>query len=123
MTYKYDDFTFGCEVGRGGFARVFKATHKSTGIEYAIKQIDKFEMARKRFESRVKSEITIQLQMEHLNILQLHDVFEDENYVYLLLDYCPNGDLSKYMKNNGKLSEYQGLIFNHCPYKSNIIHI
>ena len=108
MTYKHNDFTFGKEVGRGGFAKVFKATHKSTGIDYAIKLINKVEMIKKRFESRVKSEITIQLQMEHPNILQLHDVFEDESFVYLVLDYCPNGDLSKYMKNNGKLSEYQG---------------
>jgi len=129
MTYKHNDFTFGKEVGRGGFAKVFKATHKSTGIDYAIKLINKVEMIKKRFESRVKSEITIQLQMEHPNILQLHDVFEDESFVYLVLDYCPNGDLSKYMKNNGKLSEYQarnfmdqlvsGLLYLH---KCHVIH-
>ena len=37
----------------------------------------------------------------HPNVLKLHQVIEEENFVFLLLDYCPGGDLFSAIVDNG----------------------
>ena len=34
-----------------------------------------------------------------MNIVHLHDYFEDERYIHLVLEYCDGDDLFKYLKN------------------------
>ena len=30
---------------------------------------------------------------DHPNVVRMHEAFEDKDYVYMVLDYCPGGDL------------------------------
>ena len=49
--------------------------------------------------------------MESFLTFQLYSFFEDDDYVYLVLELCPNGDLQKYLKNRGRpMSEEEGLL-------------
>lgn len=41
--------------------------------------------------------------IDHPNIIRLEDTFKDENSLYFVLEYHPNGDLAKLIKNNGPL--------------------
>ena len=34
----------------------------------------------------------------HFTLLQLYTYFEDSNYVYLVLEMCHNGEMSRYLK-------------------------
>lgn len=34
----------------------------------------------------------------HFTLLQLYNYFEDSNYVYLVLEMCHNGEMSRYLK-------------------------
>ena len=43
----------------------------------------------------------------HPNILFLHDHFEDEEYVHVVLDLCEGGDLCEFVRGKGRLSELQ----------------
>lgn len=36
-----EDFTMGAQLGQGAFAAVYKATHKQTGYEVALKTYEK----------------------------------------------------------------------------------
>ena len=47
-----------------------------------------------------------------VSFLQLYSFFEDEQYVYLVLELCHNGDLQKYLKCKGMpMRENEGWLF------------
>jgi serine/threonine protein kinase len=39
------------------------------------------------------------------NIVQMDEVLEDFERIYIILEYCPNGDLFEYIKDKGRLNE------------------
>ncbi|XP_019859902.1 PREDICTED: serine/threonine-protein kinase PLK4-like isoform X2 [Amphimedon queenslandica] len=92
--------------------------------------IDKKLMVKKGMTERVKNEVKIHSHLKHPSILELYDFFEDSNYVYLILEFCQNGELNRYLKHRQKsLSEdevriilnqvVKGLIYLHS---FNIVH-
>ncbi|XP_066995879.2 serine/threonine-protein kinase PLK4 [Anabrus simplex] len=117
-------------LGKGGFASVYRARCLKTGIEVAIKMIDKKLMQAAGMVERVRQEVAIHSRLKHPSILELYTFFEDVNYVYLVLELCHNGELQRYLKNHAKvLSEehacyilrqvVQGLLYLHSH---NILH-
>jgi serine/threonine protein kinase len=51
--------------------------------------------------NHIKNEIEIMRKIKHKNIIELYDVIYDDNkYVYLILEYCSMGSLSSFL--NGK---------------------
>lgn len=59
--------------------------------------------------ARVRNEVEIQSRLKHPTILELYNYFEDSNYVYLVLEMCRNGELSRYLRTaKNKLTEEEG---------------
>ena len=87
-------------IGKGAFSAVYKGKHKDTGKYYAIKEIS-FENLEKIRDS-IKREFTLMKNLNHKNIIKLHEVFfdNDERNIYLVIDYFPKGDFAKFL--NGK---------------------
>lgn len=48
---------------------------------------------------RVKNEVELHIQLKHPSILELYDYFEDDRYVYLVMELCQNGELYRYLVN------------------------
>ncbi|KAK3755861.1 hypothetical protein QZH41_014320 [Actinostola sp. cb2023] len=92
-------------LGKGGFACVYRGTCLATQQEVAIKMIDKKAMKSLGMVKRVCNEVEIHSQLKHPAILELYTYFEDENYVYLVLEMCHNGELNRFIKSSGKMSE------------------
>ncbi|XP_002734025.1 serine/threonine-protein kinase PLK4-like [Saccoglossus kowalevskii] len=90
-------------LGKGGFACVYRARSLSSGLEVAIKMIDKKMMHAAGMVSRVRNEVEIHCQLKHPSILELYNCFEDNNYVYLVLEMCHKGELNKYLKSHNKI--------------------
>ena len=44
-------------------------------------------------------------------IVKLHYAFQTKNKLYLILEYCENGDLSKLLKKYGRLDESVARIY------------
>ena len=58
---------------------------------------------------RVKNETNIHIQLKHASVLELYNCFEDEDYVYLVLELCHNGELNRFLKTRKKkLTEAEG---------------
>uniref|UniRef100_A0A4W3JCU2 Serine/threonine-protein kinase PLK4 n=1 Tax=Callorhinchus milii TaxID=7868 RepID=A0A4W3JCU2_CALMI len=93
------DFKVLTLLGKGSFACVYKAKSVSTGVEVAIKMIDKKIMHKVGMVQRIRNEVEIHCQLKHPSILELYNYFEDNNYVYLVLEMCHNGEMSRYLKN------------------------
>jgi len=87
-------------IGKGGFASVYRAISRSTAQEVAIKMVDKKQMNASGMASRVRQEVSIHSRLKHSAILELKSFFEDENYVYLVLELCERGELGKFLKQN-----------------------
>ncbi|XP_054734830.1 serine/threonine-protein kinase PLK4 [Anastrepha obliqua] len=85
-------------LGKGGFASVYKARCTRTNEMVAIKMIDKQLIQRAGLANRVRQEVEIHSRLKHPSVLELYTFFQDENYVYLVLELAHNGELHRYMK-------------------------
>ncbi|XP_053399578.1 serine/threonine-protein kinase PLK4-like isoform X2 [Mercenaria mercenaria] len=100
MSESIDDYRVLNLLGKGGFACVYRARAIKTGLEVAIKMIDKKLMKAAGMVTRVKKEVEIHSRLKHPSILELYNYFEDNNYVYLILEMCQNGELQRYLKSS-----------------------
>ena len=92
-------------LGKGKFGKVKLGVHKQSGKQVAIKIINKHFLEGVDLE-QIKSEIDILKIAKHPNIIKLYDVYENEKYIYIIMEYCLGGDLFSYIeKRNFKLSE------------------
>eukprot|EP01083_Nonionella_stella_P277696 944116_1 len=92
-------------LGKGAFSYVNKATHKPDRKSVAIKIIDKNQMRAQGLLSRIISEVEIHSQLRHPHIAELYHCFEDEESVYLVVEYCERGEMTHLMRRHGRLSE------------------
>ena len=92
-------------LGKGKFGLVKKGIHNDSGREVAIKIIDK-KILSPIVMQQVKSEIDILKIAKHPNIIKLYDVFENEEFIFIITEYCSGGDLFSYIeKRDFKLTE------------------
>nr|XP_045007922.1 LOW QUALITY PROTEIN: serine/threonine-protein kinase PLK4-like [Jaculus jaculus] len=111
---KIEDCKVGSLLGKGSFAGVYRAESIHTGLEVAIKMIDKKAMYKAGMVQRVQNEVKIHCQLKHPSILELYNYFEDNNYVYLVLEMCHNGEMNRFLKNRMKpFSESEARHFMH----------
>jgi len=54
---------------------------------------------------KIFQEILILKKTVHKNIIRLLEVFENNQHMFLVMEYAEGGDLLKYVKKNRKLSE------------------
>ncbi|KAF7994963.1 hypothetical protein HCN44_004435 [Aphidius gifuensis] len=76
----------------GAFASVHRGTCPLTEKTVAIKMLLREKIIQSQTQLRVQSEIEIHSKLKHKSIVELYTVYEDENYVYLVMEYCPGGN-------------------------------
>ena len=92
-----DLFEFKEKIGQGNFGLVRKRIEKNTGKEYAVKIMDKNKIKKKDLQFIIQ-ERNYMILIKHPNIVSLVQDFEDENFIYFVMEYFKGGDLAKYMK-------------------------
>ncbi|CAL8286774.1 unnamed protein product [Lota lota] len=111
---KIEDFNVLTLLGKGSFACVYRAKSINTGVDVAIKMIDKKAMHKAGMVLRVTNEVEIHCRLKHPSILELYNYFEDSNYVYLVLEMCHNGEMGRYLKDRkATFSEEEARHFMH----------
>ncbi|XP_052045174.1 serine/threonine-protein kinase DCLK3 [Apodemus sylvaticus] len=96
-------YDIGRVIGDGNFATVKECRHRETKQAYAMKIIDKSQL--KGREDIVDSEILIIQSLFHPNIVKLHEVYEAEAEIYLIMEYVQGGDLFDAIIENVKFPE------------------
>eukprot|EP00826_Nyctotherus_ovalis_P030707 TRINITY_DN2451_c0_g1_i10.p1 TRINITY_DN2451_c0_g1~~TRINITY_DN2451_c0_g1_i10.p1 ORF type:complete len:468 (-),score=156.94 TRINITY_DN2451_c0_g1_i10:465-1868(-) len=100
-----DYYELGAPLGRGKFGIVRLATHKQSGTKVAVKVIKKAKLTVEDLDL-AKREIEILKVCQHPNIIQLFDSFENPEYIYIVIELLPGGDLYEYLdKRNFRVSE------------------
>ena len=82
-------------LGSGTFGKVFKATlkHSSDDKIYAMKVINKRYLIRNNQLKYAITECNVLKQTDSPFIVTLHFAFQTMENLYMILDYCPGGDL------------------------------
>jgi serine/threonine protein kinase len=92
-------------VGKGGFGQVWKVRHKETNRIYAIKVINKSTILESNMVSQMNREIEIMYMLHHPHIIKLVNHFEDEDNIYLIMDFASKGQLYTHLKRVGKFDQ------------------
>ncbi|XP_061102063.1 death-associated protein kinase 2-like isoform X2 [Conger conger] len=112
---KVEDFyEIGEELGSGQFAIVKRCREKSSGLDYAAKFIKKRQSrASRRGVSReeIQREVEVLQQVQHPNIVRLHDVYESRTDVVLILELVSGGELFDFLAQKESLCEQEATEF------------
>jgi len=78
------------DISHGTFSKIYLVQNKTDFKLYCCKEILKSKVTDL---SKFKNEINILSKVDHPNIIRLYEIFEDERYISLIMEYCQGGDL------------------------------
>ncbi|KAM4529358.1 serine/threonine-protein kinase MRCK beta isoform 5-T5 [Fundulus diaphanus] len=93
MRLKRDDFEMLKVIGRGAFGEVAVVKMKNTERVYAMKILNKWEMLKRAETACFREERDVLVKGDSQWITTLHYAFQDDNFLYLVMDYYVGGDL------------------------------
>ncbi|XP_034451413.1 maternal embryonic leucine zipper kinase isoform X2 [Hippoglossus hippoglossus] len=96
-------------IGSGGFAKVKLGRHLLTGEKVAIKIMNKKDLGDDL--PRVKVEIEAMKNLSHQHVCRLYQVIETSTQIFMVLEYCPGGELFDYIIAKDRLSEEETRVF------------
>ena len=85
------------KLGKGKFGLVKLGINKETKQKVAVKIMNKNNMDSSDLEL-VRTEIEILKICQHPYIIKLYDVFENIDYIYIIMEHCSGGDLFSFIK-------------------------
>jgi protein-serine/threonine kinase len=88
-----DDFHTVKVIGKGAFGEVRLVQKKDTGKIYAMKTLLKSEMYKKDQLAHVKAERDVLAGSDSPWVVSLYYSFQDSQYLYLIMEFLPGGDL------------------------------
>ncbi|KAI7901000.1 serine/threonine-protein kinase orb6 [Cokeromyces recurvatus] len=88
-----DDFITVKVIGKGAFGEVRLVQAGDTGKIYAMKTLKKSEMLKKDQLAHVKAERDVLAEADSPWVVQLYFSFQDTQYLYLIMEFLPGGDL------------------------------
>ncbi|KAG9205815.1 Serine/threonine-protein kinase [Epicoccum nigrum] len=90
---KPDNFSTLKVIGKGAFGEVKLVQRKNDGKIYALKSLVKQEMFKKDQLAHVRSERDILAESDSPWVVKLHTTFQDNTFLYMLMEFLPGGDL------------------------------
>lgn len=113
-TLSRDRFLFEKVIGKGTFGSVWEAMLKETQHKCAIKEIKKSLITSENAVKVILNEKRVLTKLNHNFIVNLLLAFQDDDYLYLVVELKPAGDLRYHMYMNTQFSEEQCKFFACC---------
>ncbi|NXD66525.1 ULK3 kinase, partial [Eolophus roseicapillus] len=108
---RLDEFILTERLGTGTYATVYKAYRKRDTREVvAIKCVSKSSLNRAS-EENLLMEIEILKNIRHPHIVELKDFQWDSDHIYLIMEFCAGGDLSRFIRMRRILPEKVARVF------------
>jgi len=92
-------------IGRGAFGEVRLVRQKSTGEIFAMKKLKKSEMVRRGQVDHVKAERNLLAEVNSRTVVTLYYSFQDDQFLYLVMEYLPGGDVMTLLIRRDTLTE------------------
>ncbi|XP_066553495.1 serine/threonine-protein kinase MRCK alpha isoform X2 [Amia ocellicauda] len=93
MRLHKEDFEILKVIGRGAFGEVAVVKVKNADKVFAMKILNKWEMLKRAETACFREERDVLVNGDSQWITTLHYAFQDDNYLYLVMDYYVGGDL------------------------------
>ncbi|TQD71027.1 hypothetical protein C1H46_043453 [Malus baccata] len=100
-----DDFEPLTIIGRGAFGEVRLCREKKSGNIYAMKKLKKSEMLKRGQVEHVRAERNLLAEVASHCIVKLYYSFQDAEYLYLIMEYLPGGDMMTLLIREDTLTE------------------
>ena len=102
-----EDLTLIKTIGKGAFGEVYLTAKSGCAEKFATKKVKKSVVMSDKVKKYFNNELLILKQVNHPNIIKLHEIKQTLNNFYLVFDFCNGGGLSncleKYkLKHNNK---------------------
>lgn len=99
LQMKAEDYDVVKVIGRGAFGEVQLVRHKASQKVYAMKLLSKFEMIKRSDAAFFWEERDIMAFASSPWVVELFCAFQDDRYLYMVMEYMPGGDLVNLMSN------------------------
>nr|KYP37508.1 Serine/threonine-protein kinase CBK1 [Cajanus cajan] len=100
-----DDFELLTMIGKGAFGEVRVCKEKTSDHVYAMKKLKKSEMLRRGQVEHVRAERNLLAEVDSNCIVKLYCSFQDDEYLYLIMEYLPGGDMMTLLMRKDTLTE------------------
>ncbi|XP_055398219.1 serine/threonine-protein kinase Nek5 isoform X2 [Bubalus kerabau] len=91
-------------IGEGAFGKAYLAQRKSDSEHCVIKEIN-FEKMPSQEKEASKKEVILLAKMKHPNIVTFFNSFQENNRLFIVMEYCDGGDLMK------RIRRQRGVLF------------
>ena len=98
-------YKYGRLIGQGAFGKVNLGLNILTGRIVAIKSFNKKTLSKNNNEKKILYETNLMKQLNHPNITKILELFETEDYIFIIMEYINGGNLFSFIKKTRKLSE------------------
>ena len=98
-------------IGRGAFGEVHVCRVKNTGEIVAIKKIKKEEIIKKNQIIHIRNEQKFMSKVKSPWIVELKASFQDNDFLYLVMEFLPGGDFMNLLIEKDKLTEEEAKFY------------
>lgn len=99
------------QVGKGSFGEVFLVKKIDSGQMFAMKVLSKEKIIGKNLTSYAMTERKVLSRIKHPFMVSLHYAFQTSESLFLILDYCPGGDLSRHLMVEKRFGEARARVY------------
>jgi serine/threonine protein kinase len=94
------------QLGKGAFATVYRIATKMEGKLLAAKELEKRRFIKNgQLDKKIDNEMRIMQSLRHPNIVEFVEHHDQGDYLYIIMEYVPHGDLQAHLHQEGPLSE------------------
>lgn len=105
------DFEILMELGKGSFGEVFLVRKNDNQSLYAMKVLRKDKIMGQNLIKYALTERNVMSYLKHPFIVSLNYAFQTPEKLFLILDYCPGGDLGSHLSREKRFSEDKARIY------------
>lgn len=104
-------FIIHSRIGQGSFGEVYLVEKRDSNMFLAMKVLSKQKVFADNLKRYALTERNVLSAIDHPFIVKLRYAFQNADYLFLVMDYCPGGDLGEYLEEEGRFTEKRAKIY------------